>query len=235
MRKAKRTLLAAACACALVVGAVAGTVAYLTATTGTVTNTFTVGNVGFDGAIGDGIDEAKVDEYGQKLDKDGKVYTGAEGQTLADRVTANSYKLVPGHEYVKDPTVHMAADSEDAYLFVKVDNGLEQTTSDGGTTDIEAAAVAGGYQSIADQMTENGWVAVAGYDGVWCCCSENGTPAAVAGGANIPVFGEFKIADNADLSDYDGKTITVKAYAIQADGFSGKTAAQIWQAGGWTA
>ncbi|MBQ3062404.1 MAG: hypothetical protein IJD03_01960, partial [Clostridia bacterium] len=98
MKNTKKALLMTLCAVMLVAASVMGTMAYLTSTTGVVTNTFTVGKVGIT------LDEAKVTEYGVK-----------DGDT---RVMANTYKLVPGHTYVKDPTVHVAADSEESYLFV---------------------------------------------------------------------------------------------------------------------
>ena len=45
----------------------------------------------------------------------------------------------------------------------------------------------------------------------------------------VPVFSTFTVSSNvADLSTYDGKTIIVTAYAVQADGFS--SAADAWAA-----
>ena len=66
-----------------------------------VKNTFTVGNVSID------LDEAKVNT-------DGTVVTGA------DRVKTNSYKLLPGHTYTKDPTVTVLAPSVESYVRMKV-------------------------------------------------------------------------------------------------------------------
>lgn len=80
--------------------AVGGTVAYLTSTAN-VKNTFTVGSVNIK------LDEAKVTP-------DGKAVTPAE------RVTANDYKLMPGHEYTKDPTVTVLKGSEESYVRMKV-------------------------------------------------------------------------------------------------------------------
>ncbi|MBQ2690781.1 MAG: hypothetical protein IJF53_01345 [Clostridia bacterium] len=96
MKNTKKALLMTLCAVMLVAASVMGTMAYLTSTTGVVTNTFTVGKVGIT------LDEAKVTEYGVK-----------DGDT---RVMANTYKLVPGHTYVKDPTVHVAALDQDGQL-----------------------------------------------------------------------------------------------------------------------
>ena len=87
-------------ALALVVGGVVGgTVAWLTATSATVTNTFTVGDVA-------------ITLTESPLKADGTYGAPAEG-------TKNEYQLIPGTEYTKDPTVTVTAGSEDCYLFVK--------------------------------------------------------------------------------------------------------------------
>ncbi len=95
-----KALLMSLCAVLLVAASVLGTMAYLTDSKD-VKNTFTVGNVSID------LDEAKVNT-------DGTVVTGA------DRVKTNSYKLLPGHTYVKDPTVTVLAPSEESYVRMKV-------------------------------------------------------------------------------------------------------------------
>lgn len=139
----------------------------------------------------------------------------------ADRDKANAYHLLPGHTYTKDPIVHVNSTSEDCYLFVKVAN--EITAIEDGT-------------KVAAQMTAKGWVAVDGVTGVYVYTQSN-APAVVAGGSNVTVFDNFTISgtvDNATLATYNNKTITVTAYAIQADGFEGKTASQIWNAAGFT-
>ncbi len=111
----KKKLLSLLCVALLVVGAVVGTYAYLFDSDEAV-NTFTVGNVEID------LDEALVDEYGNPL----KVTKG-EGETEivekvdtvedADRIhDGNTYKLIPGHTYVKDPTVTVKAGSERSYV-----------------------------------------------------------------------------------------------------------------------
>ena len=91
--KFRRILLLLACAVLLVSLSVGATLAYLTSTTETVTNTFTVGNVAIT------LDELDVDEYGekklvQKEDADGKPVVDAEGKPVivesTARDTANS-------------------------------------------------------------------------------------------------------------------------------------------------
>lgn len=207
MKTKKKALLTVLCAVMLVVGSVFGTYAYLTDTTDPVTNTFAIGKVQIT------LDETKVDEMGV-------VDTSASA-----RVTKNSYKLLPGHEYTKDPTVHFQPESEKSVLFVKVKNEI---------TAIESTA--SGYQSVAAQIGANGWVELTGAD----VTSEANTkvyyklvPANTdpTKAKDYPVFSGFTvdkgvIGNKPDtgattnvnyLEDYNGKTIVVTAYAIQAD------------------
>lgn len=181
------------CAVLLVAGSVAATLAYLTSKTSEVRNTFSVGNVTIT------LDEAPVDA------------TGTE--TTGDRVTANTYKLIPGEDYDKDPTVHIKPGSESSYLFVKVTNGIAA---------IEANA--DGKDTIAEQMTANGWVAVAGYTDlyVYKTAQETGDATLVSNSGNADVdkivFTNFYIANDAVVTNYSSAAITIQAFAIQADG-----------------
>lgn len=95
MKTKSKALLLTLCAVLLVAASVLGTMAYLTSTD-TVTNTFTVGKV-----------EIKLDE------------TDVTNPT-GPRVKANSYKLMPGTTYTKDPTVTVLKGSEDSYVRMKV-------------------------------------------------------------------------------------------------------------------
>lgn len=197
MKTRSKVLGLAVGAVALVGASVMGTMAYLTSQD-EVVNTFTVGNVAIT------LDETDVDN----------------STAGADRDQANSYKLMPGHSYTKDPIVHVASTSEDCYLFVKVDN--------------EIAAIEG-ETTVADQMAAKGWTAVEGAADVYVY-TQNDALVVVKGGSNVTVFDNFTVAgtvDNTTLATYENKTITVNAYAIQADGFEGKTASQIWTAAGF--
>ena len=95
MKTKSKALLLTLCAVLLIAASVLGTMAYLTSTD-TVTNTFTVGKV-----------EIKLDETD---------VTNPNGP----RVKANSYKLMPGTTYTKDPTVTVKAGSEESYVRMKV-------------------------------------------------------------------------------------------------------------------
>ena len=94
----------------IVVATISGTLAWLTAETQEVTNTFTVGNINIT------LDEAKTDKYGNPLNEDDDIVVVSE----AERVNSNTYTLLPGKTYTKDPTVTVLANSEKCYLFVVV-------------------------------------------------------------------------------------------------------------------
>lgn len=194
MKKTRKALLLGVCAVLLVTASVLGTMAYLTSTDA-VTNTFTVGNVTIT------LDEAKVNP-------DGTPVAGA------DRVKANAYKLMPGSTYTKDPTVHVAAGSEDCYVFVKVENGIANLEATGDTT-------------IAKQMETQGWSLVTGETNIYAYKNT------VAAGTDVKVFETFKIADDANTkTEWNSITnaqVKITAYAIQADGFD--TAKAAWDAG----
>lgn len=197
MKTKNKALILSLCAVLLVATSVLGTMAYLTSQDA-VTNTFKVGSVAIT------MDELDVDDS-----------TAGEN----DRDKANNYKLLPGHQYTKDPIIHVASTSEDCYLFVKVVNEI---------TAIEDAT------TVADQMKEKGWIAVNDADNIYVyvgTAEGASAPLAVAAGSNITVFKSFKIkgsVTNEELVKYADKTITVTAYAVQKDGFENKTAADIW-------
>ena len=197
MKTARKVLILALCAVLLVSISVMGTMAYLTSQA-SVNNTFTVGKVAIT------LDEADV-----KTD-------GTYETTKDARVDKNEYHLLPGHEYIKDPTIHVGSDSEDCWLFVKVENGI--------------AAIESG--SIATQMTTNGWTPIAKGSNIYARAAAN------EAGDSVKVFEHFTIKDdvnNTTLATYNGKTIVVTAYAIQADGFEGETASDIWTAANFAA
>lgn len=140
MKKAKKVVALALCAVMLVVGSVAGTLAYLT-DKDAVVNTFTVGNVDIT------LDELNVD----KKDASGNDNASVE------RDKANKYHLIPGCTYTKDPTVTVEAGSERCWLFVKVNNGLKGIID---TTTIEDQIVGKGWEQV---RTDNNGVVYAYY------------------------------------------------------------------------
>lgn len=217
MKTRTKALLIVLCAALLVTVTALTTIAWLTSTPTPVTNTFMFSDNDNVKII---LDEAKVDAYGNLEYVEGE---GGEKE-LADRVIANEYKLLPGHSYVKDPTIHVDDNSIDCYLFVTVDNAI---------ADIEAAT------TIADQMTAKGWVKVDGYTNVYALATtvtqDDGTTKTQltkkTKGDDVVVFESFTIKGEAtatSLAAYDKKTVTVKAYAVQADGFEDMPPETAW-------
>ena len=168
------------------------TFAYMTSKTGPVTNTFTYGNVSIT------LDEGKVGENnGLFTDK---------GVT---RVSGNSYKVVPGNSYDKDPTVHVGANSDKCYIFVNVINGFTAYEAD-----------ADGKDTVAEQMKANGWTNMSG--NIWYKAD------AVTKGTDHVVFTKLHISDNLDNQKAEAAaqtSIVISAYAIQAEGFDSATEA----------
>lgn len=223
-------------AVALVVVTVLVTVAYLTSSSA-VSNTFTVGNVVIQ------MFESKVDSNGQKV----KYAEGAMKDS-----DGNSYHLLPGETYDKDPTIYVTANSDDLYLFVKVRNNLApieegNVTSTGGEG---TEAIATGNPTIAEQMAANGWMEFTNtstgmvylYVGVDENNVLNNTAKVVKKSdkrQDIDVFETFTIHEDANVSIYGGAKVTLTAFAIQTAGFeddpagttNGKTAVQkAWDA-----
>lgn len=211
MKKTSKALLLMLCAVLLVAASVLGTMAYLTSTD-TVTNTFTVGKVAIT------LDEAKVNP-------DGTLVQGA------DRVKANSYKLLPGHTYNKDPMVTVLNGSESAYIKMTV------TFSKAAELDAIFAPSGANMTSIFNGYDSNNWI----YKGntkdtnantrtyeFWYKEAVAATNADVALDALFDSITIPGTINNTQLDTIKGMTITVNAYAIQADGFTDANAA-------WTA
>ncbi len=178
----KKALLLVLAAVVLVIGSVAGTLAYLTATSGTVTNTFTVGAVG-------------LDLWEHQLNSGGTLGT--------NKVTKNTYHLVPGGTYLKDPTVVVKGKSEPCVVFVRVENGLS---------------------AILDGFTlNNGWVQP---DAAHSDLYKYSTVVQKADtDQELVVFGNFKVLKNVtDLSNYSSAEIKVTAFAIQSQNVDDATA-----------
>ena len=186
MKKSVKALLLVLCAVVLVVATVFTTLAFMTSQD-TVVNTFTVGSVNIT------LDETDVTIYGV--------------QDTETRVKANVYKLIPGHEYIKDPTIHVAEGSEQSYYFAKIQNDLGTNVvfelNDGWEWHDEA----------------NGVARYTNYAAIDASAEEKDLPA---------VFSTFEVIQSPNYGDLkfggvDGEaTITVTGYAIQTDGLTGE-------------
>lgn len=206
----KKILLVGAMMVLVALAAVGVTMAYLTSQD-TAINTFTVGNVTIT------LDEAKVDDNGQAIKGEG-----------AERVKANSYKLMPGLTYDKDPMVTVTS-SDDCYvrMFVAVSD----------MDKLKAAFPDKKY--YANEDTENGvflleklitgwnsayWVPSGYNNGVY----EFRHNVTVGKGEMDALFTKVVIPDdvtNGQLANLNQVEIKIVAQAIQADGFADASAA----------
>lgn len=192
--------------CAFAVGM---TIAYLTSTD-SVVNTFTVGNVQIQ------LDEAGVDEYG--------VPQGSP----APRVSRNTYKLIPGHTYTKDPTVTVLSGSESSYIKMTVTfSKSRELDAIFAPTGADLTSIFKGYDStnwICKGNTEDASANTRTYE-FWY---KEAVAAPTADVALDALFDSITVPGNINndqLKTIAGMTITVNAYAIQADGFEGNAEA----------
>lgn len=208
MKAAKKAMLMTLCAIILVVATVFGTMAYLTSTD-EVVNTFTVGNVAIK------LDEAKVNPDGSRV----------EG---ADRVKENSYKLLPGHTYNKDPMVTLLAGSETSYVKMTVTfskaSALDAIFA---PTGADLTSIFNGYDSdnwIYKDNTKDATANTRTYE-FWYKEAVGAPTADVALDALFDSITVPGTITKEQLATIEGLTITVNAYAIQADGFDDADAA----------
>ncbi|MGN0965609.1 MAG: SipW-dependent-type signal peptide-containing protein [Dysosmobacter sp.] len=204
-RKILAMVMALALTAALAVG---GTLAYLTSQD-SVTNTFTVGNV-----------QIKLNEA--KANTDGTLVEGA------DRVKANSYKLLPGHTYNKDPMVTVQKGSESSYVKMTVTftkaaeldaifapNGADLTSIFNGYDSANWIAKGDTKDTENNTRTYEFW-----YKETVAAPDEDVALDALFDSITVP-----GTITNDQLKTIAGMTITVNAYAIQADGFANAEAA----------
>lgn len=191
----KKKIFALSLAFVLVIGATFGiTFAWLTANTGTIKNTFTVGKVEI--ALKEEIDTKTNGSY-----------------DVIDASTTNSadYKIVPGTEQHKAPYVAVKTGSEDSYVYLLVKNDFGWNSSfvtvDLNTTkwtDISDS------DNFSDNMVlpEN------------CKLFKYNTT--VSEGSNTEkLFTKVSYSSgmgNAEVNDLAGKTIQIVAFATQANG-----------------
>ena len=217
-KKALIVLCALVSVVVIVATSVLATIAYLTAAD-SITNTFTVGDVSL--VLSETI-----------VDTNGKVVEG----TGAGRGDGNTYNLVPGTTYVKDPTIFIAEGSQKSYLFVTVRNDIANIEEEGVGT-IAAQLKANGWAHI--QSTNAGEVYVyIGSDKIEDMDANGAVDMDYAGAPEVApdpdgyvLFETFTVdsaIESADLVDHKLSKIIINAFAIQGSGMT--TVGGAWEA-----
>lgn len=228
--KVKKKILAVVCVCLLMAISILGTMAYFTDQEA-VTNTFTVGNVEI------ALDEAQINEEGKPVDSSGTVVADPNS---AERVSGNSYHLIPGHTYTKDPTVTVVKDSEDCYI-----RALVTVTYNAAADDVLVNHAVEGWYDINPEL----WKVTANSPSTQKTEADDENPATITRtyefrykDGNVvertdkdcklePVFTRIYVPGeitNDELATLANLKIDVVAHAIQADGF--ETADEAWAA-----
>lgn len=160
----------------IICGIVSGTVAWLIAKTDPVVNTFTYGDINIT------LEETDTD--------DGD-----------DSSNTNTYTMIPGNTITKDPKVTVLEDSEDSWLFVKLDKSTDPD-----------------FDTFMEYEMADGWTALEGVDGVYyreVTKSDSDAEYTVIKDNAVTVKGDVTKEMLNALTDYP--TLTVTAYAVQRD------------------
>lgn len=180
MKNIKKAL-ASILAVVVIVATLSTTWAWLSSKSEQVTNTFA------GGAITVTLDEAQVDPNGKKI-PDG------------ERVIANNYKYVAGSILDKDPTPTILKGSEKCYVFLCVENELNELF----TTNTDAVS----------------WISVGEKDGKTLYIYKDIIDAADEDVVLNPIFTQVTVSGDLtqdDVASLGEKMLNVTAYAVQSD------------------
>ena len=180
--------------------AMGGTLAWLVDSTTEVKNTFTYGDINIS------LWEHELNDDGLTLSTD--VFTGAE-QT--------GFKMIPGNNIKKDPTVTVKADSEASWLFVKIEES--ENFDDFMTYDI-----ADGWTQLTVDAKGNEITDLIYYREVAATTAD--TNFAVLANDSVSVKDTVK-KDMLNEDLFVAPTLSFTAYAVQRDA-NITTAAQAW-------
>ena len=228
-KKVLTASLLAICAIALVVASVLTTIALLTSSA-SVSNVFTIGEVRIS------MYETKVNSEGKPVNASGVVIAKDSDEIL--KVDTNSYHLIPGRSYTKDPTIYInSTEQDDMYLFVKSSNMIRSAEAANFNDKNENTP-----KSMREQMIANGWVEFVrsgdGVEIVWVYGTRDVatgkiTPTPVnkgtyqkRSGVDATVAGEFRLCEsftlhkNVDVNPYGAASVTFTAFAVQEGEFT---------------
>lgn len=186
MKKSKRFVLTVLAVVMIMASIAVPTYSWLSSQSEQVVNTFAGGTIAIT------LDEAQVDTDGKKI----------EG---GNRVIANSYKYVAGSVLDKDPTATVLKGSVPCYVFIYVENNLNNLFS--------------------LDINKNDWNAVADIDTSTLYMYKDIVDAEDADEDVVltPIFTQVTVSDDltvADVENLGEKTINATSYAVQSDGLS---------------
>lgn len=198
MKAKTRSLLSLCLAAVLVMSAVLGTIAYMTAQD-SVTNTFTVGSF----SNPDPTDPDHTEKLHEYIEES----SWEEGS-----------KLIPGESIAKDPKVGIGAGSEDAWVYVYIKNNLITKDADAVTFTLNE-----GWEAVqADEVTPDSGVYTGGlfkYNTKLSTADGNDAWTAT-------IFDKVNVSADATVDGFDSANLTmvVNAYIHQAKDDNGEIA-----------
>jgi len=144
------------------------------------------------------------------------VFTYGDIQIKLEETTGNRYKMTPGATLEKDPKITVLADSEDCWLFVKIDESAVEKLSD-----------------YIDYSIADGWTALPGVAGVYYReveSSDQDVSFSVLANDQVTVKGTVTKGMLEKLNSANYPTLTFTGYAVQRDATIEEidTAAEAW-------
>lgn len=192
MRKSKNFLVLALSVVIIAVTFIAPTFSWLSAESEQVVNTFAGGTISVK------LDEAPVDEKGHKI--------------FGDRVAGNSYKYVAGSVLDKDPTPTVLKGSDECYVFLCIENDLNDLFS-------------------LNINTEK-WTLVAKEDGksLYAYFTRIDASKADEDVTPEPIFTKVTVSQDLTADDIEAlgeRQLAVTAYAVQTEALSASAAVDL--------
>ena len=162
-------------ACLMISSVIGGSIAWLMTSTDPVVNVFTYGDIRI-------------------------TLTETKGEKLSD---GRYFKMVPGKAIEKDPKISVLADSEDCWLFVKIDESSDKALSD-----------------YVEYAIADGWTALNGAAGVYyreVSNSPNAQTFSVLKDDKVSVKGSVTLEMLQVLNNTNYPKMTFTGYAVQRD------------------
>lgn len=144
------------------------------------------------------------------------VFTYGDIDITLEETTGEKYKMTPGKTLAKDPKITVLADSEDCWLFVKVEESAVENLSD-----------------YIDYSLADGWTVLDGVPGVYyreVDYSAEDVTYSVLAGDKVTVKESVTKEMLEKLDDSNYPTLTFTGYAVQRDATIAAidTAAEAW-------